>query len=445
MHRYWHDIIIAFEAIKANKVKSLLTALGIIFGVAAVISMLAIGNGAQQEIMNQIKMVGVNNIIISQKIQQNQSTEDDEETEDGTNNETNSSSQGITLGLNASDFIAIKSNIPGIQAISSEIKIPTAVIANGIKKNISLYGVHADYFNIFNLETKLGNTFNNSHGNKKKQVCVIGSDLKKNLFKNENPIGQTLKCGDVSLEVIGVLKSTLESENSASLKINNHNKNIYIPTKTMLMRFKNRSLITNDMIKFRKRYERKNPDLRYNQYDKIIVQVKETSKLTAIGEVIQKMILRRHNDVEDFEITIPELLLKQQQKAKNIFNIVLGAIAGISLLVGGIGIMNIMLASVMERIKEIGTRLAIGAKRKDVIIQFLAESTLISLSGGIIGIILGVVMSQLINKIADILTIISGTSVVVAFGISVAVGILFGYMPAKKAANRNPVESLRYE
>ncbi|MFW5974959.1 MAG: ABC transporter permease [Bacteroidota bacterium] len=158
-----------------------------------------------------------------------------------------------------------------------------------------------------------------------------------------------------------------------------------------------------------------------------------------------QMLKRRHNDLQDFEITIPELLLEQEQRTKNIFNIVLGAIASISLLVGGIGIMNIMLASVMERIKEIGIRLAIGARKRDVVLQFLSEATIISVIGGLIGIILGIIMAKMVNQIAGILTIVAWDGVIVAFVVSAAVGIVFGWMPARKAARQDPVESLRYE
>lgn len=155
--------------------------------------------------------------------------------------------------------------------------------------------------------------------------------------------------------------------------------------------------------------------------------------------------MRRHSNVKDFEITVPELLLKQQQRTKDIFNIVLGAIASISLIVGGIGIMNIMFASVMERIKEIGTRMAIGAKKMDIVVQFLSEAILISVTGGLIGIFLGIVLSKLIDELAGILTIVSPFSVFIAFGVSAAVGVIFGYSPAKRAAERDPIESLRYE
>ncbi|NLO03845.1 MAG: FtsX-like permease family protein, partial [Bacteroidales bacterium] len=183
----------------------------------------------------------------------------------------------------------------------------------------------------------------------------------------------------------------------------------------------------------------------YNQLDRIVVQVSETEQINPSTEILSRMMIRRHSNVRDFEITVPELLLKQQQRTKDIFNIVLGAIASISLVVGGIGIMNIMFASVMERIKEIGTRMAIGAKKMDIVVQFLSEAVLISVSGGFVGIFLGVIMAKIIEQVAGIMTIVSFFSVFVAFGVSAAVGVVFGYSPAKRASEKDPIESLRYE
>jgi putative ABC transport system permease protein len=188
-----------------------------------------------------------------------------------------------------------------------------------------------------------------------------------------------------------------------------------------------------------------NAETNYNQLDRIVVQVTETEQLNPSTEILSRMLTRRHTNVKDFEITVPELLLKQQERTKDIFNIVLGVIAGISLLVGGIGIMNIMYASVMERIKEIGTRMAIGAKKMDIVVQFLSEAVLISVTGGFIGIFLGVIMAKLIEQIAGIMTIVSFFSIFIAFGVSAAVGVIFGYQPAKKASEKDPIESLRYE
>jgi len=183
----------------------------------------------------------------------------------------------------------------------------------------------------------------------------------------------------------------------------------------------------------------------HNQLDRIVVQVSQAGVLAAVSEIVRHLLQRRHNNVVDFEVTVPELLLKQQQDTKRIFNIVLGAIASISLVVGGIGIMNIMLASILERIKEIGVRQAVGATRRDVLWQFLTEAVLISLTGGVAGIVLGVVLTLVISRLAHLNTIISLMSVVVAFGVSVAVGLLFGILPAHRAARQDPIESLRYE
>jgi len=182
-----------------------------------------------------------------------------------------------------------------------------------------------------------------------------------------------------------------------------------------------------------------------NQLDKIVVQVDDSENLNVTTTLLEKMMRRRHSEIIDYEITVPELLLKQEQRTKDIFNIVLGVIASISLLVGGIGIMNIMLASVMERIREIGVRRATGATKRDIITQFLTEATLISVSGGFIGIVLGVTFAKIITEFTGILTIISLLSIVISFGVSAAIGIMFGYMPARKAASQNPVESLRHE
>jgi putative ABC transport system permease protein len=248
---------------------------------------------------------------------------------------------------------------------------------------------------------------------------------------------------------------------SDELGISSSDNKIFIPVQTMLLRFKNRSLLRADEIaKANQRSgggggmvvifggpeqteDKGDTDPNLNQLDKIIVQVKETELLGQSANLIKRMLLRRHSGLYDFEVTIPELLLKQQQKTKNIFNVVLGAIAGISLIVGGIGIMNIMLASVLERIREIGVRQAVGAKQKDIIAQFLAESTLISVTGGIIGIILGIALSKVITVVFDIKTIVSFFSIFIAFGVSVIVGITFGYLPAKKASENDPVVSLR--
>ena len=453
MKRYFHDIVIAFESILANKLKSVLTALGIIFGVAAVISMLAIGNGAQQEILEQIEMVGVNNIVITPIVEEKSGEED---AENGSSD--NEIKSKFSWGLTLKDADAIKQIIPSVQKTSPEVSLNSFVLQAGKRSSAKIIGVSKDYFDLYNLSLQEGSFFNLYQEDHGIQVCIIGANIKSKFFSQTNPIGQYLKFGNIWLKVIGVLKkSNVTITAFEDSGVNVYNDNIYIPVKTMLMRFQNRALInTRNMqsvstivmggyFSMRSTSPNQNTSSNYHQLDKITIQVEETGQLSSTAKVLSRMILRRHSDVKDFEITVPELLLKQQQRTKDVFNIVLGAIASISLIVGGIGIMNIMFASVMERIKEIGTRMAIGAKKKDIVVQFLSEAILISVTGGFIGVFLGIVISKLITTFADILTIVSPFSVLVAFGVSALVGVVFGYSPAKRAAEKDPIESLRYE
>lgn len=439
--RYKYDISSGVEAIFANRIKSFLTALGIIFGVAAVISMLAIGNGAEQEILEQIKMVGVNNIIISPT----ENTVDTEETEAG-EDEVQISNKKFSKGLTLLDANSIKEVIPSVSKVCPLITFNYSAILNGKSKPVVLEGTNNNYFDLFTITLQRGEFFTESQMEDGFPVCIIGDNINNVFFNHEEAIGNYIKCGQVWLKVIGVIeRRDFTASASDELGISSTDNKIFIPAKTMLMRFKNRSLLRADEIEaLAASRDNKNPKENLNQLDKIIVQVNETEYLSSTADVIKRMLLRRHNELYDFEVTIPELLLKQQQRTKNIFNIVLGVIAGISLIVGGIGIMNIMLASVMERIREIGVRQAIGASRKDIVVQFLSESTLISVSGGIIGIILGIALSKIITAMFDIKTLISIFSIVISFGVSVIIGMTFGYLPAKRASDQDPVNSLRY-
>ena len=442
--RYGHDVVTGVESIFANKVKSLLTALGIIFGVAAVISMLAIGNGAQQEILEQIKMVGVNNIIISPTNRGNSDNDQSPSAEGGPQVSSKKFSKGLTL----LDAAAIEEIIPTVAKVTPVISFNYSAILEGKSKPVVLEGINNNYFRLFNIQLQNGKLFTDEQVENAFPVCIIGDNVKNVFFNQEDPIGKHIKCGQVWLQVIGVAeRRDFTASASDELGISSTDNKIFIPAKTLIMRFRNRALIRADeveLIAASGNSAESNTTENINQLDKIIVQVDETENLSSTAEVIRRMLLRRHNNLYDFEVTIPELLLKQQQRTKNIFNIVLGVIAGISLLVGGIGIMNIMLASVMERIREIGVRQAIGASRIDIIVQFLSESTIISVSGGIIGIILGVALSKIITVMFGIQTIISVFSIIISFGVSVMVGITFGYIPAKRASEQDPVNSLRY-
>ena len=273
-------------------------------------------------------------------------------------------------------------------------------------------------------------------------------------------MGKSIKVGPHWLKIVGVLKERVVSQSSISkLGIRDFNMDVYAPLQSVLIRYENRDLITSEALRLaamqsrgmvfssgnnnsvEKELEKKN----YHQLDRLVIQVDATNKMQATAEILSRLLSRKHYEVVDFEIEIPELLLKQQQRTNDIFNVVLGAIAGISLLVGGIGIMNIMLASVLERIKEIGLRLSIGAKKSDVVQQFLFEAVMISVSGGLIGVMLGISMAFVVSSAADIPTIITFSSILLSFGMAATVGLVFGIAPARKAASQDPITSLRYE
>tara|TARA_R110001599_G_scaffold45036_1_gene133517 strand:- start:12024 stop:13412 length:1389 start_codon:yes stop_codon:yes gene_type:complete len=454
------NFYIALEAVLANQLRSLLTALGIIFGVAAVIAMLAIGNGAQKEILEQIELVGVNNIIIQPVVEQ---------TEQRLGESDENESKKFSPGLKLLDVESIRESIPGVSRLSPEILLETYIIKNGIRRSSKLVGVEPSYFEVANFELDGGEIFNETQLRVGAPVCIIGKGIQSKFFPQENPIGKKIKVGSQWLEVIGVLKERFISEQAISnLGIRDYNMDVYTPIQTVLVRYVNRDLVTGsglkksfggggfNMFNFGRgggnitisgastATEDAAPS-NYHQIDRLVVQVTESAKLSSTAEVLSRMLERRHYGVIDYEITIPELLLKQQQRTQNIFNIVLAAIAAISLLVGGIGIMNIMLASVMERIKEIGLRLSIGAKSSDIVSQFLFEAVLISVTGGIIGVILGIVLAFSVSSLADFPTEISASSIIISFGVAATVGLVFGITPARRAASQNPIESLRHE
>ncbi|MBN3035936.1 MAG: ABC transporter permease [Bacteroidales bacterium] len=454
LERYSHILNIALEAVVANRFRSILTALGIIFGVAAVIAMMAIGTGAKQEILEQIKLVGVNNIIITPVIEMNAG-----ENQEGDQKEGLSKSRKFSPGLTLMDAAGIARIIPTVALVSPEVVYETFIVKDGMSTSASLTGVTPDFFRIFNLDLHEGYMFTEEQMEEGSPVCIIGPTIKAKFFAQENPIGKYIKCGNIWLKVIGVLEGRNVTESATSdLGISNYNVNIYAPIQTVLLRYKDRSVVNASTIQGESSSvvvfdggiasfssSGTSDEFNFNQIDKIVVQVHESTQLIPTTDVIRRMLTRRHSGLEDFEIRVPELLLKQEQRTKDIFNIVLGAIASISLIVGGIGIMNIMLASVMERIREIGVRRATGATRRDIIMQFLSEAILISISGGLIGIILGFALAKIIMRATDILTIVTPISILVSFGVSATVGIAFGYMPAKRAADQDPVESLRHD
>ena len=447
MQRIIFNFILALEGVFANKLRAFLTALGIIFGVAAVIAMLAIGTGAKQSILDQMKLIGTNNIVIKSVIP---SQEDMEEGMSNTNaaaatGNTNNNENELpwSPGLTMEDIKAFRRLVPTIEKVSPEIVLSSNIIQGGKMEKGRCIGVSNAFFELNNLKIARGKYFHEKQMEAGLPVCIIGKNVQNKFFSQGDPIGQKIKSGNTWLTIIGVLDRRIASNESLSnLGIRDYNSDVYVPINTALLRFKNRAVVNKQDIQSRGR-NRAAEDENYHQLDRITIRVHDSKLLQASADVMARVLKRRHEGIIDYEIEVPELLLQQQQKTQDTFNLVLAVIAGISLLVGGIGIMNIMLASVLERIKEIGVRRSLGANRNDIVLQFLFEAVFISLIGGLIGVLLGVMAANSVASYAEIPTIVSFWSIVLSFGVAASIGLIFGIFPARKAAMQDPIKALR--
>ncbi len=404
---------ICIKSFKTHKLRSFLSALGVFFGVGAVIGMLSIGEGAKQEVLNLIKMMGEKHIILkaSKSFKEN-----------------NKEENKIFYGLNFLDLKNIKEGLPHLKSLSPSKKFENLEIYSikGSKAKGNVYAVEREYKNLVSLPLKKGRFFDKFDEDNCNQVCVIGKKLALQLFGSENPVGKEIKILSQWYRVIGIVENLkVKKGELKGVEVEEYDKGIYLPLRTFILK---EGVLKSEYL-----------------FDEIFISLKNTSNLKEKKLYLEKMLKRTHQKAEDVEVIVPLLLLKQKQETQRIFNIVMGCIAGISLLVGGIGIMNIMLASVFERIREIGIRRAVGAKRRDILLQFLMEASFISGIGGILGIILGVFIAYSVSFFAKWTTHIPFWAIFLSFGISLSVGIIFGYYPAKKAAFLNPIDALRFE
>jgi putative ABC transport system permease protein len=410
------ELRLGLENLRAHKLRSLLTMLGMIFGVAAVVAMLSIGAGAQQEVMAFIEQLGVRNLIV--------------EAREAPDNQALQKVRKLSSGLSFQDLRIIQSNIDNITAASARKRFtPSKLMPKPIgTDNPMVYGIAPDYATIGNLKVASGRFFDDVETNAAAPVAVLGEAAAAALFGTDDPIGRYVKVNDQWFRVIGVAGPQLTVQSDvAGIPAQDRNNIIYVPLFSSVFRLEDGQSAQKDEI------------------DGIYLQMKQGADITGAAAMIRGILDVAHRGAGDFTIISPAELLAEQRRTQRIFEMVMVAIASISLLVGGIGIMNIMLASVLERTREIGVRRAIGARQRDVVRQFLIETTIISLTGGVAGILLGVGLSQLIGVLAGWSTIVTTSSIVLAFGVSVAIGIVFGLYPAVRASRLDPVKALHYE
>jgi putative ABC transport system permease protein len=409
------DIGQALANLRAQKTRTLLTALGIVFGVGSVIGMLAIGSGAKEESLRFIEQLGVRNILI--------------ESRPATSQEELQQRRRSSPGLSSRDARILKANIEPLETLSARKSLhPARVLPKPGRELPELYGVRPSYSVIHSLHLAEGKFFDESDDAASATVCVLGEGAKVNLLGYDPAVGKFVKVNDTWLEVVGVLNEQLmagaQNQGGVMQDVNNI---VYIPLNTFQYRYWDRSADMKD------------------EFDGIELRLKSDADSVEVAKVVTTVLNSTHHNTQDFTVTIPAALLAQQQRTQTIFTYVMVAIAAISLLVGGIGIMNIVLATVLERTREIGIRRSIGARRFDIVRQFLTESVLISVGGGLLGIAFGFFLAWLIARTAEWKTIVTSASVIIAFGVSVFVGVIFGIYPAVKASRINPIDALRYE
>lgn len=393
-----------------HKLRTLLTLLGMVFGVGAVIAMLSIGEGAQAEATRLIEKMGLRNLVIEEKV---------------FDQETLREIRQDTLGLTINDVRALQDSLPFIEKTCGEKKLKTwSLFSNNANSDGTVKAVSPSCFEMSNLEVSSGRLFTDADNNGFAQVAVMGSEAAEQLFPNDNALGQRIKVNHLWVEVVGVLqKDDLSKDEIQGIKLGAEHNQIFIPVETAFKRLKAESL--------------------ESQLDTIRVGLDESIKPQVASVAIDRLLKRRHGNIDDYQIVVPASLLNQQNQTQQIFTIVMSSIAGISLLVGGIGIMNIMLATVLERTKEIGLLRALGARKVDIKNQFLIESATIAAVGAVLGIIMGIVLSFIIQSFANWPVEWSIFSIILAVGVCLITGVAFGYYPAKQAAELDPIQALQ--
>ena len=403
-----------------HPLRSALTGLGIVFGVAAVIAMLSIGEGAQREAQAMISLMGLQQVLIEAKPVEGDSEEAIEK-------------RRASVGLSIRDGLALAASLPQLEAVGGrkDLKFEDLLPKPDDPTLLAAEGVDAGFLEAAGLELVQGRRLLPSDEDDRAAVAVLGIGAARLLFGTDEVVGEQIRLDRVWLTVVGVVRQpTYKNRGVEGLELEDRNLRMYVPLQTALGRFE---------------AQLKEGEPVPPQLDALILRVRDKDSISGVAKVAERTLLRLHHDVKDFRVVVPLALLEQSRQTQGLFNLVMGLIAGISLLIGGIGIMNIMLAGVVERTREIGVRRALGARMRDIELLFLVESTTISLLGGLAGIVLGLGAAAAIGQATGWTTAVSGGALVLSAGISALVGIVFGTWPAMRAARMDPVQALRHD
>lgn len=401
----------ALSNLASHKLRSALTMMGMIFGVGAVIAMLSIGAGAEQQAMATIDRMGLRNVLVR----------DVDRSEDELNEIRRKS-----LGVSLRDATVIRDGIPGVEVAAPKLEVDVyKVMAPGARTEATVLGVAAAHAELSGLSVEHGRFLDEIDELQHGQVAVIGAGVRRDLFGAGTAIGRHLKVNDIWFEVVGVLQDSADASSFQGIDIGTTASEIYVPVTTAMRKFDREPLRA--------------------PLDEITVRLGEGVSPQASAVAMRRLLERIHGGERDFELVVPEALLEQSRRTQRLFNIVMGCIAGISLLVGGIGITNIMLATVLERTREIGIRRAVGARRMEIRNQFMIEAFTIASLGGLSGVVMGVAIAQIVAASAGWETVVTPGSVILATSVSMAAGLVSGIYPASRAAQLDPIEALRYE
>lgn len=405
---------LGIRSLLVHKLRSALTVLGMVFGVASVVSILAIGEGASQEVQEQLRELGPDRILLRSVYPPNA---------------IGRGKAAFEYGLTHSDLRKIESLVPGVQALAPSYELDKNVHVGPRMARPFLVCTTPAFQRIHRLKVARGRFLSDVDLESRANVAVIGAEIARTLFGPHDPLGRELKLGSGRYRIVGVLRP----QDNAGSTMNDPNDSLFLPLSTGRLRLEDVIRIVSGASRTYERVE----------VHQIGLLIGDLSHVEQVASMIRR-ILQESHAVEDYEVTVPLELLRQAERTKRVFSMVLGCIGGISLLVGGIGIMNIMLATVTERTREIGIRRAIGAKRWHITLQFLVETVVLSFCGGVLGLALGLIIPQIITQLSAIRTVVTPTSLMLALGISVLVGILFGIYPARRAASMDPNDALRY-